>query len=112
MTNSGIIHILFIRLVILWIRQLKKIELFLMSFKNILFAYLSIYLFWLNCCMGTLVSPPRIEPTLPAVEAQSLNHWITPGKSQGQLIANYFFIRCGAFVTALSMLVKFNYRDV
>ena len=47
MTNSDIIYILFKRLVILWIRQLffKKIELFLMCFKSILFMYLFIYLF-------------------------------------------------------------------
>ena len=92
----------------------KKIEFFLMCFKSILFTYLFIYLFWLNCCMRTLVSPPRIEPTLPAVETQSLNHWTT-GKSQGQLIISNrqtHFIKCGTFVTALSRLVKFNYRDL
>jgi len=44
--------------------------------------------------MGTLVSPPRIEPTLPAGEAQSLNHWTTrevPGTAYYIKQANSFY---------------------
>ena len=37
------------------------------------------FIFWLPCrACGILVPKPGIEPMLPAVESQSLNHWTLP----------------------------------
>ena len=48
------------------------------SNRFLFFVYfiLFIYLFWLHCAAcGLSVPRPGIEPTPPAVEGQSLNHW-------------------------------------
>ena len=41
--------------------------------------YFSYFYFIGNVTCRILVPPPGIEPTTPAVEAQSLNHWPTRG---------------------------------
>ena len=39
--------------------------------------YYFIFIFGHTAAWGTLVAQPGIKPTLPALEAQSLNHWTT-----------------------------------
>ena len=45
------------------------------SFFSFLFFFFFFFLHRIEC--GILLSQAQIEPVLPAVEAQSLNHWTT-----------------------------------
>ena len=50
------------------------------STKILFFFFAPYILVTLRVARGILVSPPGVEPTPPAMKAQSLNHW-TVGKS-------------------------------
>ena len=61
------------------------------NFSTIIFAS-TFFFFWpCHAACGILVPQPGIEPTPPALEAQSLNNW-TPGKSLQVLLKFGFFL--------------------
>lgn len=54
-----------------------------------LYILLLLLLFW-PCNMWDLIPQPRIEPALPALEAQSPDHWMTKEVPFSFLLLNRF----------------------
>ena len=60
--------------------MLNDIYIYLIFFRELFLLLFILKQFWLyHMSCGILVSQPGIEPMLPAVEVQSLNHWATRG---------------------------------
>ena len=70
--------------------------------SHFFFSFFTFFLPHVTAC-GILVYQPGIEPTTPALEAQSLNHWTnrdvpSPGHSEGgkicDMVVNQYLCLC------------------
>ena len=81
----------------------------LLFLKNVIFEFI----FGCFIALRILFSPPGMEPVLPAVEGQNLNHWITKKSlkisSYPQPLATTNLLSVSMDVSFLDISYKWNY---